>query len=80
MPGIAASMRDLHCHSYPFGSGIGIPAAQLAALQGTTTVVSAGDAGANNFAAWRRFVASGSASASATPPSLSRRAGAPAAP
>jgi dihydroorotase len=57
---VTPGLIDLHCHSYPFGSAIGIPADELAALQGTTTVVSAGDAGANNFAAWRRFLASSS--------------------
>jgi dihydroorotase len=41
---------------YPYGSAIGIPADELIAFQGTTTAVSAGDAGANNFAAFRRYV------------------------
>src|SRR5262245_12896177 len=41
---------DLHCHVYPYGSAIGIPADELVAHQCTTTCVSAGDAGANNFA------------------------------
>ena len=54
---VTPGLIDLHCHSYPFGSAIGIPADELVALQCTTTVVSAGDAGANNFAAWRRFIA-----------------------
>ncbi|MBL8359275.1 MAG: amidohydrolase/deacetylase family metallohydrolase [Rubrivivax sp.] len=47
---------DLHGHTYAFGSAIGIPADELVAHQCTTTVVSAGDAGANNFAAYRRFL------------------------
>jgi hypothetical protein len=47
---------DLHCHTFPYGSAIGIPADELVAHQATTTVVSAGDAGANNFAAYRRFI------------------------
>src|SRR5499426_485508 len=47
---------DLHCHVYPYGSAIGIPADELVAHQCTTTCVSAGDAGANNFAAFRRYV------------------------
>ena len=47
---------DLHCHTYSYGSAIGIPADELVAHQGTTTVVSAGDGGANNFAGFRRFV------------------------
>jgi len=47
---------DLHCHVYPYGSAIGIPADELIPHQCTTTCVSAGDAGANNFAAFRRYV------------------------
>jgi dihydroorotase len=50
MPGLV----DLHSHVFPYGSAIGIPADELAAYQCTTTCVSAGDAGANNFAAVRR--------------------------
>jgi dihydroorotase len=52
LPGLV----DLHCHVYPYGSAIGIPADELVQFQGTTTVVSAGDAGANNLAALRRFI------------------------
>jgi dihydroorotase len=48
---------DLHAHVFPYGSAIGIPADELVAYQATTTLVSAGDAGANNIAAFRRFVA-----------------------
>ena len=48
---------DLHSHVFPYGSAIGIPADELAAHQCTTTCVSAGDAGANNFAAFRRHIA-----------------------
>lgn len=48
---------DLHSHVYPYGSAIGIPADELAQHQATTTLVSAGDAGANNLAAFRRYVA-----------------------
>ena len=47
---------DLHTHVYPYGSAIGIPADELVAHQCTTTCVSAGDAGANNFAAFRRHI------------------------
>ena len=47
---------DLHAHVFPYGSGIGIPADELIPFQATTTLVSAGDAGANNFAAFRRAV------------------------
>jgi dihydroorotase len=57
---VTPGLIDLHAHTYPYGSAIGIPADELVALQSTTTVVSAGDAGANNFAAFRRFIAPGS--------------------
>jgi len=53
---VTPGLIDLHCHTYAYGSAIGIPADELVAHQGTTTVVSAGDAGAHNFAAFRRFV------------------------
>ena len=54
---VTPGLVDLHTHVYPYGSAIGIPADELVPHQGTTTCVSAGDAGANNFAAFRRFVA-----------------------
>ena len=57
---ITPGLIDLHAHTYPYGSAIGIPADELVAHQCTTTVVSAGDAGANNFAGFRRFVVPGS--------------------
>ncbi len=53
---VTPGLIDLHAHTYPYGSAIGIPADELVAHQATTTVVSAGDAGANNMAAFRRFV------------------------
>jgi dihydroorotase len=53
---VTPGLVDLHCHVFPYGSAIGIPADELVASQGTTTCVSAGDAGANNFAAFRRYV------------------------
>jgi dihydroorotase len=53
---VTPGLVDLHCHVYPYGSAIGIPADELIAHQCTTTCVSAGDAGANNFAGFRRFV------------------------
>src|ERR1700693_6349279 len=52
MPGLI----DLHCHVYPYGSAIGIPADELVERQCTTTVVAAGDAGVNNLAALRRYI------------------------
>jgi dihydroorotase len=54
---VTPGLVDLHCHVFPYGSAIGIPADELVAHQGTTTCVSAGDAGANNFAVFRRHVA-----------------------
>ena len=53
---VVPGLVDLHSHVYPYGSAIGIPADELVPVQGTTTAVSAGDAGANNFAAFRRFI------------------------
>jgi dihydroorotase len=53
---VTAGLIDLHSHVFPYGSAIGIPADELVAQQCTTTCVSAGDAGANNFAAFRRYV------------------------
>ena len=53
LPGLV----DLHAHTYPYGSAIGIPADETVPFTGVTTVVSAGDAGANNIAALRRHIA-----------------------
>src|SRR6476469_2931699 len=53
---VTPGLVDLHCHGYPYGSAIGIPPDELVQFQGTTTVVSAGDAGVNNLAALRRFI------------------------
>ena len=53
---VTPGLVDIHAHVYPYGSAIGIPADELLSFQSTTTMVSAGDAGANNFAAFRRFI------------------------
>jgi dihydroorotase len=53
---VTPGLIDLHSHVFPYGSAIGIPADELVAHQCTTTCVSAGDAGANNFAAFRRYI------------------------
>jgi len=53
---VTPGLVDLHAHVYPYGSAIGIPADELVTHQCTTTCVSAGDAGANNFAGFRRFI------------------------
>jgi dihydroorotase len=52
---VTPGLIDLHAHVYP-GSAIGIPGDELVPYQATTTLVSAGDAGANTFAAFRRAV------------------------
>lgn len=54
---VTPGLVDFHTHVYPYGSAIGIPPDELAPLTGTTTAVSAGDAGANNIAGLQRFVA-----------------------
>ena len=53
---VTPGLVDLHSHVFPYGSAIGIPADELVAHQCTTTCVSGGDAGANNFAAFRRHI------------------------
>jgi dihydroorotase len=53
---VTPGLIDLHAHVYPYGSALGIPADELIPYQATTTMVSAGDAGANNFAAFRRHI------------------------
>src|SRR5437762_3003826 len=53
---VVPGLIDLHAHVFPYGSAIGIPADELVPFQGTTTMVSAGDAGANNLAAFRRHI------------------------
>jgi len=54
---VTPGLIDLHAHVYPYGSAIGLPADELVPQTCVTTFVSAGDAGANNFAAFRRYVA-----------------------
>ncbi len=52
---ITPGLVDLHAHTYPQGSAIGLPADELAQFTATTTFVSAGDAGGNNFSAFKHF-------------------------
>lgn len=54
---VVPGLVDLHTHVYPQGSALGLPADELAPLTATTTCVSAGDAGANNFSAFKHFIA-----------------------
>ena len=53
---VTPGLIDLHTHVYPLGSALGIPADELAPYTATTTYVSAGDAGANNFGAFRHYI------------------------
>lgn len=53
---VAPGLVDLHTHVYAYGSAIGIPPDELAPFSATTTYVSAGDAGANTFAGFKRSV------------------------
>ena len=53
---VTPGLIDLHAHVYPYGSAIGIPADELVPFQDDDDGVSAGDAGANNFAAFRRHI------------------------
>jgi dihydroorotase len=52
---VVPGLIDLHAHVYT--TGIGIPADELVPFQGTTTAVSAGDAGSSTFAVYRRYMA-----------------------
>ena len=52
---VVPGLIDLHSHVYT--TGIGIPPDELIPFQGTTTVVSAGDAGSSAFALVRRAMA-----------------------
>lgn len=54
---VTPGLVDLHAHVYPQGSALGLPADELAPYTATTTCVSAGDAGANNFSAFKHFIA-----------------------
>lgn len=53
---VVPGLVDLHAHVYPLASGLGLPADELVPSSGTTTYVSAGDAGANNFGGFRHWV------------------------
>ncbi len=53
---IVPGLVDLHAHVYPLASGLGLPADELVPHSATTTYVSAGDAGSNNFGGFRHWV------------------------
>ncbi len=59
---VTPGLVDLHAHVYPQGSALGLPADELVPFTATTTYVSAGDAGANNFSAFKHYVAAQSRS------------------
>ena len=54
---VTAGLVDLHAHVFSHGTPIGATADELVARTGATTFVSAGDAGAANFAQFKRYVA-----------------------
>ncbi len=53
---VVPGLVDMHAHVYPQASAIGLPADELVPYTATTTYVSAGDAGANNFSALKHYV------------------------
>ena len=53
---ITPGLIDLHAHTYPQASAIGLPADELVPFTATTTYVSAGDAGGNNFSAFKHYI------------------------
>src|SRR6058998_3489864 len=53
---VLPGLIDMHAHVYPQVSAIGLPADELVPYTATTTYVSAGDAGANNFSAFKHYV------------------------
>lgn len=53
---VLPGLIDLHAHVFPYGSAIGLPPDELVPQTATTTYVSAGDAGANNFSAFKKWV------------------------
>lgn len=57
---VTPGLIDLHAHVWPAGNILGIAPDKLSISQGTTTIVSAGDAGANNFSGFRQQIAEAS--------------------
>lgn len=53
---VVPGLVDMHAHVYPLASGLGLPADELVPHSATTTYVSAGDAGSNNFGGFRHWV------------------------
>ena len=55
---VTPGLIDMQVHVFPRGSGMAVAADDLVAHSAVTTAVSAGDAGAANFADLRRYIAS----------------------
>ncbi|MFL6662437.1 MAG: amidohydrolase/deacetylase family metallohydrolase [Rhizobacter sp.] len=53
---VTPGLVDLHAHVFAMVSAIGLPADELVPYTGTTTYVSAGDAGANTFSSFKHHV------------------------
>ena len=53
---VLPGLIDLHAHVYPQASALGLPADELVPYIATTAYVSAGDAGANNFSAFKHYI------------------------
>lgn len=53
---VVPGLVDMHAHVYPYGSALGLPPDQIVPDTATTTYVSAGDAGGNNFSGFKRWV------------------------
>ena len=53
---VVPGLIDLHAHVYPQASALGLPADELVPYTATATYVSAGDAGANNFSAFKHYI------------------------
>ncbi len=53
---VTPGLIDLHAHVFAPGAALGLPPGELVARTAATTLVSAGDAGADGFAAFRRHV------------------------
>ena len=54
---VTPGLIDLNAHVYPHGSASGVAADELVPQTAVTTFVSAGDAGASNVAAFKRYAA-----------------------
>lgn len=53
---VTPGLVDYHTHVFPYGSAMSVPPDEIVPNSGTTTYVSAGDAGGGNFAAFRKLL------------------------